>query len=331
MDLALIGRGRAAGSGAAAVFGEQHQPLRFRGQPAPAAQEQGLFGGLVEDRQIRMRRRRLFDDVAHRQQRPPTGHRMPGAGLQLLQRGGDQQGGRHPVVAPQRPGREQGPAHRAQGVVVALPARAGIGAHRLRRRLLIGAGLVRAGLVRAGLATLGLIIGGVVASGGGPHRQHRLQGGAGGGVDDPAQLTHPVEALTAQPQPALRRAHLIREIPIRVQIGRQPLRGRPQLLGSVLGRQLRQLGFGGLAHIKRCRRGDLLGEKPPNHPHMLRTHQPLLLRGRGARQHRLENLTGHRAPRRQLRRFGHPAGRLGFGDPQQHRQRAGHAVLTQLL
>jgi len=77
---------------------------------------------VVEDRQVVMRVAAQADHVAHRHDGAATGQTPPGRGFELGQGGGDDDGGRQPVVLTQLPGGQQR-AQRCQQRVVAALAR----------------------------------------------------------------------------------------------------------------------------------------------------------------------------------------------------------------
>ena len=97
MDLAAVGRDGAARFGAAAVAGDQHDPLRRGGHPAGAEQVQRRSGGPVEHRQVVVGMRGQPDHVGDRHHGAAAGDADPGAAFQVLQGGADDDRHREPV------------------------------------------------------------------------------------------------------------------------------------------------------------------------------------------------------------------------------------------
>ena len=78
VDLAAVAGHCAAGKGAAAVLGMQHDALPRRGGAPGATQIQRQLGVVVEDHQVVKRVAGHPDDVGHRQQGAATGDGLPG-------------------------------------------------------------------------------------------------------------------------------------------------------------------------------------------------------------------------------------------------------------
>ena len=78
------------------VLGVQHYSLTGRGQALGVVVRDRF--AFVEDAQVVMRVGGQPDHVGHRQQGSPAGDSPTGLGLQFAQGGGDDDGGRQPVV-----------------------------------------------------------------------------------------------------------------------------------------------------------------------------------------------------------------------------------------
>ena len=127
VDLAAVGGYGAAGFGAAAVAGDEHDPLRRRGDPFGAKQVQRLSGGVVEDGQPVMGVPGQADDVFDRHEGAAAGGTNSGAGFEVLQGGADDDRGRQAVVLTQLPGFQGVAPDGDQRVVLSLGEAAVIG------------------------------------------------------------------------------------------------------------------------------------------------------------------------------------------------------------
>ena len=159
MDLAAVGGHGAPGFGAAPVTRDEHDPLRRRGDAARAEQIQSRTGGLVEHRQVVVGVGGHPDHIADRYHRAAAADAHPGAALQILQRGADDDRGRQPVVLTELTAFEHTATDRHQRVVLALRQTAVI--------------VVDLGLRRSARDT-GVFVGRVAHSGCGPLGEDRL-------------------------------------------------------------------------------------------------------------------------------------------------------------
>ena len=100
MDLAAVGAHGAAGFGAAAVAGDEHDALGGGGDASGTEEIQCLSGGLVEDRQPVVGVAGQADDVADGHHGAAAGNSDPGTGFEVLQGGAnDDRRGQSVVLA----------------------------------------------------------------------------------------------------------------------------------------------------------------------------------------------------------------------------------------
>ena len=157
MGLGAVGRDGARGFGAAAVAGDQHQPLRDgSGAPGPE-QVQGGAGRPVEHRQVMVgvAAGGEVQDVGERQDGAATANTDPGAGFQVLQGGAHDDRGRQSVVLTQLCLVQRSPPDEGHGVVAALRHGAAVGVDLLLRRRPRGAGVCVGGVAHARRGELG--------------------------------------------------------------------------------------------------------------------------------------------------------------------------------
>ena len=157
---------------------------------------------------------------------------------------------------------------------------------------------------------------GVAHAGGGELRQPRIQHGPQFGRGGELAHTHPVHPLTAAPdEPALAGPILLGELPVRIELGGQPMSDLLQLIGPQILGMLGQRPLS-LLHLNRRHMIGQVTDELLDHPQMLDVEQPGLPRlGRG-RQQRRQLLTGQRGPRCQLLGVAQPAFGLPAADPQ---------------
>jgi hypothetical protein len=128
--------------------------------------------------------------------------------------------------------------------------------------------------------------------------------------------------LLSESEAAAAGAILVGVSAVGVDIRGQPLGELGQIVGAMLGGQLRQVGFDLLAGYD-VDSAEQLVQEPPDHPHVTGPCIPGALGGRGAGQKRRQRFTGKRAPRPKIGGLGDTAPRLAGGDVQPVSQRIG--------
>ncbi len=170
--------------------------------------------------------------VAHRQQGAAAGEPSTGLGLQFAQGGGDDDGGRQPVVLTQITGGQQGTPGGVERVVVALSGAAGVSVDRFLRRLAIHDGL---------------LVDRIAHAGSGQFREDGIQGGASFRGQIPADRAHAVEALVTDGDAPSAGTVVIGEIAVGVEAVGEFVGEPAELVRAMLAAQPGKLRLGLLA------------------------------------------------------------------------------------
>ena len=156
--------------------------------------------------------------------------------------------------------------------------------------------------------TRGVVVG-VGHARGGQFGQHRVQAGAGLGIQQPADFTHPVGLLLAYGEVAPPGPLGIAQRAVGVEQGRQPVGSLPQPVGGVLAGHPRQRRLGGLPGLIVHAVGQLPKELADD-PHVLGADLPARLGGRGVGHLRWQWLAAQRGAGTEVLGLGDASARL---------------------